>query len=122
MDQIVIQNLRLRCFIGFSAHEINQKQDVVINMTLYTDLRQGGASDNPEDILNYRTVTKAIIALVEDSRYKTVEALATAIAKCAVLDHAVPQIRVEVYKPHALRFADNVGVIIERSPADFLVS
>lgn len=118
-DQIVIQNLRLRCFIGFSPHEANNKQDVVINMTFFTDLRLAGETDNPDDVLNYRSVNKAVIAHVEASHYKTVEALAANIAKVAILDGGVPHIRVEVYKPHALRFADNVGVIIERRREDY---
>ncbi|HLA45200.1 MAG TPA: dihydroneopterin aldolase [Aggregatilineales bacterium] len=118
-DRIIIQNLRLRCFIGFSEHELRDKQDVVISMTLFTDIRKGGESDNPDDILNYRTVNKAVIAHVENSRYKTIEALASSIAKLAVIEYAVPRIQVEVYKPGALRFTDSVGVIIERTLEDF---
>ncbi len=120
MDQISIQNLRLRCHLGFSPHELQNKQDVIINMTFFLDLRLAGETDNPDDVLNYRTVNKAVIAHVEASHYKTVEALAASIAKLAIRDHGVPHIRVEVYKPHALRFADNVGVIIERTTQDFL--
>lgn len=118
-DQIVIQNLRLRCFIGFSPHELRDKQDVVISMTLFTDLRRVGQSDNPDDVLNYRTVNKAVIAHVEDSSYKTIEALADGIARVAVLQGGVPHLRVEVYKPGALRFTDTVGVIIERTAKDY---
>lgn len=119
MDEIRIENLRLRCYIGFSDHELNHKQDVIINLCLFVDLRGVGETDNPDDVLNYRTVNKAVIAHVEDSRYKTVEALATGIAKVAILQCGVPHLRIEVYKPGALRFADTVGVKIERSKADF---
>ena len=105
--------------IGFNAHELKDKQDVVISLDLYTDLSKGGASDNPDDILNYRTVTKAVIAHVEASNYKTLEALATAIARIAIVDCGVERLRVQVEKPHALRFADNVMVIIERRTEDF---
>jgi FolB domain-containing protein len=120
MDQIVIKNLRLRCQLGFSDHELGKKQNVVITMTIYTDLRQAGESDDPNDILNYRTVNKAVIEHVEASAYKTVEALATSIAQLAVVNHQVPHIRVEVHKPGALRYADDVIVIIERKSEDFL--
>lgn len=50
-------------------------------MHLYTDLRKGGISDDPNDLLNYRVVNKAVIRHVEDSHYKTLEALATNIAR-----------------------------------------
>jgi FolB domain-containing protein len=120
MDQILIQNLRLRCLIGFSEHELRDKQDVVINMTIFTDFRKGGASDNPDDLaVNYRKVNKAVIQHVEASSYKTLEALATNIARVAILEGGAERLRVEVFKPGALRFTDNVGIVLERSRKDF---
>lgn len=118
-DMIEIENLRLRCLIGFSEWELDKKQDVVIHMTLFTDIRKGGLSDNPDDILNYKTVNKAVIQLVEASHYKTLEALATAIARVAIIDCGVPHTRVKVAKPGALRFADSVAIVIERTTEDF---
>lgn len=118
-DQILIQNLRLRCLIGFSPHELKDKQDVIITMTLFTDTRRAGDSDNPEELLNYRTVNKAVIQHVESSAYKTLEALANSIARLVITEHEVERLKVEVYKPAALRFTDNVGVIIERTRKDY---
>lgn len=118
-DQILIQNLRLRCLIGFSPHELKDKQDVVINMTLYTDTSKAGATDNPDDLLNYRTINKAVIQHVEASSYKTIEALANNIARIAITECGVEHIKVEVYKPGALRFTDNVGVILERTRENY---
>lgn len=119
MDIIEIDNLRLRCIIGFSPHERMDKQDVVISLRIRTDLRRAGASDNPDDAFNYRTVTKALIGHVEASDYYLVEALATAIARLCVVDHGAEWVQVRVHKPGALRFADSVGVVIERTRDDF---
>jgi dihydroneopterin aldolase / 2-amino-4-hydroxy-6-hydroxymethyldihydropteridine diphosphokinase len=118
MDIIEIDNLRLRCMIGFSAHELKDKQDVVISLRIGTDMRKAALTDDPDDTFNYRTVTKAIIAHVEGSSYRLVEALAGAIAKI-VIDHGAPWVQVRVHKPHALRFSDTVGVVIERTPEDY---
>ncbi len=120
MDRIHIKNLRLRCTIGFAEHELREEQDVVISLVLYTDIRAAGESDDPADLLNYRTINKAIIRQVSGARYKTLEALATAIARLVVVEHGVQKVRVAVYKPGALRFTDDVGVIITRRPGDFL--
>jgi FolB domain-containing protein len=117
-DRIEITGLRLRCIIGFNPDERRDKQDVVIDLALFTDLRKGGASDNPDDILNYRTINKAVIRHVEASSYNTLEALATSIARVAV-ENGAPHIRVTVHKPGALRFTDDVSVTIERTAADF---
>jgi FolB domain-containing protein len=119
MDLIEINNLRLRCIIGFSPHERKDKQDVVISLRIGTDMRAAGESDNPDDAFNYRTVTKAIISHVEASSYQLVEALATAIARICIVDHHAPYVEVRVHKPGALRFSDSVGVAITRTPDDF---
>lgn len=119
MDIIEIDNLRLRCMIGFSEHERKDKQDVVITLRLGTDMRRAGETDQPGDAFNYRTVTKAIIQHVEASSYLLVERLATAIARICVVDHGAPWVQVRVHKPGALRFSDSVGVLIERTPDDF---
>lgn len=118
-DMIQIRGLRLRCIIGFNPEERRAKQDVVIDMTLFTDLRKGGASDNPDDILNYRTVNKAVIAHVEASEYKTLEALAESITRLAITQYGVPHMQLTVHKPGALRFTDDVMVTIERTAADY---
>ncbi len=119
LDMIEIDALRLRCIIGFSAHELKDKQDVVISLRIGTDMRRAGETDNPDDTFNYRTVTKAIIQHVENSRYALVEKLAAEIARICVVEYGARWVQVRVHKPGALRFADSVGVVIERTPDDF---
>ena len=119
VDIIEIDNLRLRCIIGFSSHELKDKQDVVISLRIRADMRLAGKTDNPDDAYNYRTVTKSIIKHVETSNYKLVEALASAIARICVVDHQAEWVQVLLHKPNALRFSDTVGVVIERTADDF---
>ncbi len=118
-DKLLVKNLLLRGIIGLNDWEREKPQDILINLTLFTDIRSGGESDSADDILNYRTITKAVIAHVEESAYYTVEALATAIARICVVDHDAEHVVVRVEKPGALRFAESVGVEIERERADF---
>ena len=118
-DYIIIEDLLLRCIIGAQDWEREKKQDVLINLRLDTDIRAAATSDNIADALNYRTITKAIIAHVEGSSYYTVEALATAIARICVVEHRAARVMVRLEKPGALRFAKSVGVVIEREAADF---
>jgi FolB domain-containing protein len=117
-DRIIIEDLLLRGIIGLNEWEREKKQDILINLTLFTDLRAAGASDHLDDILNYRTITKLIIDYVENSQHYLIEALATAIARLCV-DHGAERVIVRVEKPGALRFARSVGVEIERERSDF---
>lgn len=118
-DKIIVKDLLLRGIIGLNDWEREKPQDILINLILFTDMRAAGQSDNPDDILNYRTITKAIIAYVESSSHYLVEALATAIARICVVEHGAARAIVRVEKPGALRFAQSVGVEIERERADF---
>ena len=119
MDTIEIRNLRLRAQIGFSAHELDAPQDVVINLRIHLDDRRAGETDDPADAFNYRTVTKAIIHFVEGSRFALVEKLAEEIACLAVVDFGAPSAEVSVSKPGALRRSDSVGIRIHRRAADY---
>lgn len=118
LDTIHIDDLLLRTIIGINAEERENLQDVVINLTCYTDTRRAAQSDAIEDTLNYRSVTKRIIDHVESSRYRLVEALAASIAELVLAEFDVEQVRVRVEKPGAVRFARSVGVEIVRGRAD----
>lgn len=118
-DRIEIRDLLVRCIVGINPEERVKKQDVIINLTLYGDMRQAGLSDDIEDAVNYKTLTKRVIDHVEESEYFLVERMAHKIAEIAVMEFGVARAMVSVQKPGALRFVRSVGVVIERSPADF---
>jgi len=105
----------LRCVLGLSQEERREKQDVLINLVLWTDLRPPAASDSIEDAVDYSVVKKGIAALVEGSQFHLAETLADRIASFCLEQPAVQQVQVTVEKPTALRFAHSVGVEIIRS-------
>jgi FolB domain-containing protein len=113
-DQIQVKDLLLRTIIGINEEERRNQQDVLINITLFADTHAAGASDDIDDAVNYRTITKQVIAMVESSRFLLVEKMAAQIASICLDDKRVEQVRVRVEKPGALRFARSVGVEIER--------
>jgi FolB domain-containing protein len=115
MDRILIKDLMVRCVLGLSEEERREKQDVLINLILWADLSPAAASDRIEDAVDYRTVKKQIITLVEGSQYHLAETLADRIASLCLEQSRVRQVQVTVEKPTALRFAHSVGVEIIRS-------
>jgi dihydroneopterin aldolase/D-erythro-7,8-dihydroneopterin triphosphate epimerase len=115
-DQIHIRDLLLRTIIGINPDERENKQDVLINLTLYAD-HSAGVSDNIEDVINYYTLYQAIINLVENSQFFLVEKLALEIVALCLSDKRVARAVVTVEKPSALRFARSVGVTVDRSQA-----
>ena len=118
MDQINIKDLHLRTVIGINEEERRDRQDVFINLVMDVDMRRAGESDDIDDAVNYRTITKRIIQLVENSQFYLVEKMAAEIAAICLSDPRVDRARVTVEKPGALRFARSVGVTIERGRDD----
>jgi len=114
MDRILIKDLLARCIIGVNDDERREKQDVVINVALYADLRPAARSDRFEDAIDYRALKKRILSVVESSQYHLVEALAERIAELCLENPDVQRAQVTVEKPSALRFARSVGVEVTR--------
>jgi FolB domain-containing protein len=119
MDKIIIKDLLLRGIIGINDDERVNEQDILINIVMFADTRQAASSDDIVDAFNYRTITKRIIAHVKQSADFLVEKLVEDIARLIVVDFQVERVVVRVEKPGALRFADSVGVEIERSRSDY---
>jgi len=116
MDRIVIEGLLVRGILGINPEERSNRQDVLVDVTMWVDTRAAAASDHIDDAVNYRTVAKAIIGHVEAGSPMLVERLAAEIADiCLGADPRITEVEVEVRKPGALRFAESVGVIIHRS-------
>lgn len=118
MDKIIIKDLLLRGIIGINPEERDKKQDILINIVLYADIRQAAATDDIQYAANYKSITKRVIQHVEGSADFLVEKLVTDIARLILTEFPVQRVRVRVEKPAALRFAQSVGIEIERSRDD----
>ena len=110
---IRIHNLRLRTFIGFNPEERLKKQDIVVNAEIAYTLADGVFEDRVEEALNYKTITKAIIELVEDGQFLLLEKLVGDVLAICSADPSVQRAAVTIEKPHALRFADSVSLTLE---------
>ncbi|OZB13616.1 MAG: dihydroneopterin triphosphate 2'-epimerase [Marinobacter sp. 34-60-7] len=111
--RVRIKDLLLRAYIGIKEEEINNQQDVVINVTLTYDATDAINRNEIEAALNYRTITKQIIAHVDGQRFALLERLPHEVLTI-VMDHqAVHWAQVEIDKPHALRYAESVSVRLE---------
>jgi FolB domain-containing protein len=115
MDKVIIKNLLARGIIGIRDWERKRPQDILINVILYTDTRRAASTDNINDCADYSSISKKLQAHAESSSRFTVEALANELAALCLDENNVLRVMVRVEKPGAVRFAESVGVEIERS-------
>lgn len=112
MATIRIKNLRLRTHIGIKDEEINKRQDVVINATIRYRADWAVEFNHIDQALNYRTITKHLIAHVEENRFLLLERMTREVLDIIMTYEQVLIAQVEIDKPHALRFADSVSITL----------
>jgi D-erythro-7,8-dihydroneopterin triphosphate epimerase len=112
LARIRVKDLRLRTYIGIKEDEILNKQDVLINLTVVYRATEAVQANDIDTALNYRTLTKAVIAHVESNRFSLLERLTQEILDLVMSRPGVDYAEVEVDKPHALRFAESVSITL----------
>ncbi len=115
MDKVIINNILARGIIGVNEWERDKPQDILIHIDLYTETRTQPVEDSISECIDYSKVTKKVIHQAETAKRFTVEALAEDIAQICLEDPRVLKTTVRVEKPGAVRFAQSVGVEIERA-------
>ena len=107
---IKIENLQLRTIVGVFDWEKKNKQDVVINIEIEFDGTDAISSDDIEDTIDYKLITKKIIDMVEGGEFNLIEKIAGDAMKIVLEDERIARASVKVDKPGALRFTDTVSV------------
>ncbi|MDP2777998.1 MAG: dihydroneopterin aldolase [Anaerolineales bacterium] len=118
MDKTFIKDLLARGIIGVNDWERKKPQDILINITVFSDTTRAGESDDIHDCVDYSALAKKIQAHAETAARLTVEALANDLAKICLEQNGVLKTIVRVEKPGAVRFAKSVGVEVERKRND----
>ncbi|HLG52573.1 MAG TPA: dihydroneopterin aldolase [Steroidobacteraceae bacterium] len=118
MDKIFLTALSTEAVIGIFDWEREIRQRIEIDLEMSVDLAAATKRDSIEDTLNYKSVAKQVLALVEASRFRLVETLAEHVACLVLTEFPVERVRVTVHKPGAIRHSRDVGVIIERGRQD----
>ncbi len=114
MDKVFIEGLEIETVIGIYDWERKIRQPLVFDLEMGFDNRVPAASDAIADTLDYKAVSKRLIAFVSDSSFQLVETLAERCADLILAEFPVKHLRIKLSKPGAVRGAKAVGVIIER--------
>ncbi len=117
-DRIFLRGLTAECIIGFIDWERRVKQTVVVDLELPVDCARAAASDEVADTVDYKRVSKRVIAYIEASEFRLVETLAQRLAMVLLEEFALDWVRVSLNKPGAIRNSRDVGVVIERRRSD----
>jgi dihydroneopterin aldolase len=102
MDRIILRDLAFFAYHGVYQEEATLGQRFYFDLDCYLDLRPAGESDDETHTVRYDYIVKRVETIVQNQRFKLIEALAETVAK-DLLGHfgSLQKIRVKVRKPEA---------------------
>jgi dihydroneopterin aldolase len=118
-DELTLTGLRASAHHGVFAHERENGQEFVIDVSVWLDSRPAAASDDLSRTVNYGVLAEEVVAAVERDPVDLIETVAERIATLALTHPGVLRTRVTLHKPSApitVAFED-VSITIERSRA-----
>jgi 2-amino-4-hydroxy-6-hydroxymethyldihydropteridine diphosphokinase len=116
-DKVFIEGLEIEAQIGIYDWERRIRQPLLFDIEMAFDNRKPAASDAIADTLDYKAVSKRLVAFVSASSFGLVETLAERCAEIVLREFGVESLKLKLSKPGAVRGARAVGVAIERDRA-----
>ena len=114
IDKILIRDLAVSCIVGTLPAERKRRRRVILNITLFCDLRASGSTDDLRDTVDYGRVCRRVRTLVRQSRFLLIERLAQAVTDVCLSFAGVSAVTVTLDKPGAVSGARSVAVEIAR--------
>ncbi|KXG08240.1 Dihydroneopterin aldolase [Anoxybacillus sp. P3H1B] len=101
IDKIYLNAMEFYGYHGAIPEENRLGQRFIVDLVIETDLKKAGESDCLDDTINYAALYEICREIVEEQRFKLIEAVAEQIA-CHVLSafSSILQCTVKVVKPN----------------------
>jgi 7,8-dihydroneopterin aldolase/epimerase/oxygenase len=116
-DRITLTGLTVFGRHGVFAHEKQEGQDFVVDLTVWLDLTTAAATDDLSRTVHYGELAQLAADIIGGQSRDLIEAVAGEIADAVLASFPVTSVEVTLHKPAApipLRFAD-VSVTLTRS-------
>lgn len=123
MDTIIIKNILAYGILGILPEERVNRQPILINLTLDIQkdfLNKASISDNINDAVDYSKICDRIVKHIETAEDQLIEKLIIDLTRLIFAQFSpIEKVKIKVEKPTALKFAETVGIEIERNRSDF---
>lgn len=112
MDTLQIKALNVSTKIGVYAWEQRIKQQLLIDISMDTDL--SACEDDLSKTIDYAALCETVTHFVEANSFQLIETVANEVAQLIQQQFNVAQITVAVSKPHAVKNAGTIQVVVRR--------
>lgn len=102
MDKIKIENLEIFANHGVFPEETKLGQKFIVSLTLYTDTRTAGLTDDLEKSIDYGRVSSYVTEFMKRNTCRLIESAAERLAAALLTDFShLHRVRLEIKKPWA---------------------
>jgi len=114
MGKIYITGLAVDTLIGVYDWERVRMTELLLDITLDTDLEAAMKSDNVHDTVDYAKVAECIVAVGKESTFELLEAFGARVMDTVLASFNVKAITLKIVKPNILPNANTVAVEMTR--------
>ena len=101
-DHITLRGMRFLGRHGVSLEERMEPQPFEVDVTMWADLSAAAAEDDLAQTVDYAAVMPEVARIVEDTSFRLIESLATAVADAVLANQLrITSVEVRVRKPKA---------------------
>lgn len=112
MDTLQISGLNVSTKIGVHEWEQRINQQLLLDITIPVDL--SACDEDLANTLDYDALCQAVTRFVESQSFQLIETVANRVAQLIKEEFNVKQVTVAVNKPHAVKNAGAIRVIVDR--------
>jgi dihydroneopterin aldolase len=112
LDTLNIKALNVSTKIGVYAWEQRINQQLLIDISMNADF--SACHDDINKTIDYAILCDTVTRFVESKSFQLIETVANEVAGLIQQQFNVPQVTVSVSKPHAVKNAANIQVIVTR--------
>jgi dihydroneopterin aldolase len=112
LDTLQVKALSLSTKIGVYAWEQQVNQQLLIDISLNTDF--SSCEDNLSKTIDYAVLCDLVTQFVESNSFQLIETVANEVARLILNQFKISQITVAVSKPHAVKNAGMIQVVVQR--------
>ncbi|CEG57609.1 dihydroneopterin aldolase [Legionella fallonii] len=112
MDALNIKALSVATRIGVHAWEQQINQQLLIDIIIPSDFST--CQDNIANTIDYDALCQKVTQFVESQSFQLIESVADQVAHLIKQEFNVSQITVAVSKPHAVKNAGTIQVVVNR--------
>lgn len=114
-SKIIIKKAQFQCNVGITEQERSKKQEIIIDIDMFCNIKKSTQTDNIKDTIDYFKVHAGIKKIIENKQYNLLETIANKIADYILENYNIKKISILIQKPNAFKKVEYAGIRIEKN-------